>query len=592
MPFVKGFLRVSGLFLFIGAIQAQPFAISITQPTNGAALPPGDILIEASVSVPPGTMVAFVEFFANGLYIGDDADQPYSTLWTGVEEGQYVLVARAWDETGDLADSQPVVISVGGPGTALTRGPYLQMGTPTGVIVRWRTGFSADSVVRYGLTQGNLNQMVRRSTLTTEHEVPLTGLLPDTKYFYSVGSSAGPLSSGPDHFFITSPNGPKPTRVWVIGDSGTAARAGQTGAFQVRDAYYNYATDRYTDVWLMLGDNAYDIGTDAEYQRGMFDVYTQILRQTVVWPCIGNHDVPPTYFNVFTLPADGQAGGVSSGVENYYSFDYGDIHFISLGGYYSGSRLSNGLMCTWLKADLEANTNKWLIAFWHQPPYTKGSHNSDAEPDLVEMRENAVPILESYGVDLVLCGHSHNYERSYLLHGHYGYSWELDPAMLLDPGSGQIGDTGAYIKHTTGENANRGAVYVVAGSSGWTAHCCNGLDHPVMYSSLGVMGSLVLDIDGDTLHGKFLRENGEIDDHFTIMKQVPVRIVAIAREGNATTLSWTSLPGRRYQLEHTTNLGGGWTPIGDPVPASGTLTETTHAPAAATQGFYRLSQVD
>ena len=40
---------------------------------------------------------------------------------------------------------------------------------------------------------------------------------------------------------------------------------------------------------------------------------------------------------------------------------------------------------------------KWVIAFWHHPPYSKGSHNSDTETELVQMRQNALPILESYG---------------------------------------------------------------------------------------------------------------------------------------------------------------------------------------------------
>lgn len=55
---------------------------------------------------------------------------------------------------------------------------------------------------------------------------------------------------------------------------------------------------------------------------------------------------------------------------------------------------------------------------------------------------SAVPILEFYGVDLVLCGHRHNYERSHVLHGHYGFSWELQPGMLLDTGGGQMDETG------------------------------------------------------------------------------------------------------------------------------------------------------
>ena len=63
-----------------------------------------------------------------------------------------------------------------------------------------------------------------------------------------------------------------------------------------------------------------------------------------------------------------------------------------------------------------------MIAFCHHPPYTKGSHDSDADIELMEMRQNALPILEDAGVDLVLSGHSHSYERSFLIDGHYGTS--------------------------------------------------------------------------------------------------------------------------------------------------------------------------
>lgn len=342
----------------------------------------------------------------------------------------------------------------------------------------------------------------------------------------------------------------------------------------------------------MLGDNAYNSGTDLQYQSGMFDVYPDLLRQTVVWPTIGNHDSSPAYFDIFSLPRNGEAGGVSSGVENYYSFDYGDIHFICLGGYHSGSRLSNDVMCTWLKADLVANTNKWLIAFWHQPPYTKGSHNSDLEGDLVQMRENAVPILESYGVDLVLCGHSHNYERSYLMHGHYGYSRDLQMEMLLDPGSGRVGESGPYVKWSTGPYANQGAVYVVAGSSSWIRGCCWGLDHPAMYSSLAQMGSLVLDVEGDVLQGTFLRENGQIGDHFTIVKEETfVQILDLYIENGEAVFVWTSTPGRFYRVDFTTNLAAAWTPLGV-VEATDWVTAVAHTTGGVSPGFYRVVRLD
>jgi len=474
------------------------------------------------------------------------------------------------------------------------RGPYLQSGTPTGVIVKWRTDVETDAVVRYGPTPNDLDYVAGDPTPTTEHEVQLSGLSPDTQYYYSIGSSGGTQAGGEDYYFVTAPVGPKPTRIWVIGDSGGAgAIPPDYGSYQVRDAFYDYAYGRYTDLWLMLGDNAYGLGRDDEYQRGMFDVYPDLLRKTVVWSTIGNHEFfTDVYLDIFSFPKNGEAGGIPSGVENYYSFNYGDIHFICLAGYYSGSRLSNGVMCTWLKADLEANTNKWLIAFWHQPPYTKGSHDSDWEMDLIEMRENAVPILESYGVDLVLCGHSHAYERSYLLHGHYGDTNTFQGWMRLDAGSGRADDTGSYVKQTIGPNADRGTVYVVAGSSGWTANCCNGLDHPAMYRSLAEIGSLVLDIEGDTLQGTFVRGDGVIDDYFTLIKnETAMRILGISLQGGGATLSWTSIAGRSYQVEFTANLEVGWAPIGDPVEATATVTTATYSSDQPARGFYRVTEL-
>ncbi len=177
----------------------------------------------------------------------------------------------------------------------------------------------------------------------------------------------------------------------------------------------------------MLGDNAYSNGTDAEYQSAVFDIYPTLLRKSVVWPTMGNHDGYSStsssqsgpYFSIFSLPKNAEAGGVASGTEAYYSFDYGNIHFICLDSEGS-SRSSHGAMLEWLRLDLAATTKDWIIAYWHHPPYSKGSHDSDTETNLVDMRQNALPILEAGGVDLVLTGHSHSYERSYLLDGHYG----------------------------------------------------------------------------------------------------------------------------------------------------------------------------
>jgi len=213
------------------------------------------------------------------------------------------------------------------------------------------------------------------------------------------------------------------------------------------------------------------------------------------------------------LPREAQAGGTASGTEAYYSFNYGNMHFVCLDSYDS-DRDPSGDMLTWLQSDLAANTQPWLIAFWHHPPYTKGSHDSDNEGELIDMRENALPILESHGVDLVLTGHSHSYERSYYLNGHYGDSSTLVASMIVDNGDGQEDGDGAYTRATSSLD---GAVYVVAGSSGQTSG--GSLDHPAMFVSLNELGSLVIDVDGTVMDVSFIDDTATVADYFTIQKQ-------------------------------------------------------------------------
>jgi len=427
--------------------------------------------------------------------------------------------------SSDISFDLELTASDGASDAAIvTRGPYLQMGAPNSLIVRWRTDAPTDSRVRFGTDPANLNLSAGDSAVVTEHQVALTGLNPDTQYFYSAGTTSRPLTTNSALTFYTPPvaGSSQPVRVWVLGDSGTA----NTNAAAVRDAYYSFTGTRYTDLLLMLGDNAYEIGTDSEYQAAVFNMYPQTLGQTVLWPTIGNHDTaqstnPPAdlpYFNMFSLPTQGEAGGLPSGTEKYYSFDFANIHFVCLDSM-SSDRSPNGAMLTWLGNDLAANTRSWLVAFWHHPPYSKGSHNSDTEIELVQMRQNALPILENYGVDLVLSGHSHAYERSKLIDRQYGLSTQVSPANILNGGSGRENGDGAYLKPSAGPIPHAGVVYAVAGCAGETAG--GTLNHPVMYISLSELGSMVLDVSGDRLDAKFLNYAGAVRDYFTIVKGNP-----------------------------------------------------------------------
>ncbi len=412
----------------------------------------------------------------------------------------------------------------------VTRGPYLQIGTPHSIIVKWRTDIFTDSQVKIGNSPGNLDMTFDNLLSTTEHEVLVDGLAPDTEYYYSIGSSESMLAGNDSsYFFLTSPQTgtDKPTRIWVLGDSGTK----DDSARAVRDAYYNFTGERHTDLWLMLGDNAYDNGTDGEYQKAVFEnMYENMLRKSVLWPTLGNHDDntsstpgPNPYFDIFTLPTNGEAGGVASAAEAYYSFDYGNIHFVVLNSTTSSFGNANSAMRTWLEEDVLLNDKLWTIAFWHHPPYSKGSHDSDAEGLSIMMRENALPILESAGVDLVLTGHSHSYERSYLINGHYGKSNTFAESMKIDAGDGRPNGDGIYEKDVAESMANKGTVYIVSGSSG-VARVQGNLDHPAMVTSFSQLGSLVLDIDRNLLQAKFIDDKGNIDEYFTIKKNGPPQI--------------------------------------------------------------------
>ncbi|MBE9192574.1 metallophosphoesterase family protein [Gloeocapsopsis crepidinum LEGE 06123] len=402
------------------------------------------------------------------------------------------------------------------PKSSIIRGPYLQQGTDSSIIIRWATNIPAQGSVLYGTEPHKLLFKATETAITCDHTVKLQELESDTKYYYAIATSAEVTQSSEDNFFVTAPKQPKPTRIWVVGDSGR----GNDIAAQVRDGYLKFTGTRHTDLWLMLGDNAYDTGTWDEYQQGVFEMYPQILRNSVLWTAIGNHDAGSAssewqtgpYYELFNPPTQGEAGGVPSGTAAYYSFDYGNIHFICLDSYGS-DRASTGAMLTWAAEDAAESDKDWQIAFWHHPPYTKGSHDSDTEIELIEMRERALPVLEAAGVDLVLSGHSHSYERSYLIDGHYGTSDTFTLQMMQDRGSGQEDNSGAYQKPS--DAAHTGTVYIVAGTS---ARADEVSPHPAMHTSLSIPGSLVLDVQEKRLDVTFVDDLGEVQDYFTMKK--------------------------------------------------------------------------
>ncbi len=435
----------------------------------------------------------------------------------------------------------------------ITVGPYLQSPTPSSIKILWRTDTAATSKIMYGTDLANLNLTVTDTALVTRHDVELSALAPYTKYFYAV-YDGNTLLEGIDssHWFRTFPiaGTEVPFRVWAIGDFGK----GNSKQAAVRDAFVNYDTTE-TNFWIWLGDNAYSDGTEQEYITKVFDSvygYKKLMKHLPFLPTPGNHDYnsispvaspkPPLthtgpYYDFVDVYKNGEAGGVPTGHELFYSYDYANAHFISLNselgslftaaddwtGVSPFNTFTSSPMTQWLTQDLQANTKPWVIVYFHQPPYTDGSHDTGAwwEVYMKAMRQHFAPIWEQYGVDLVVCGHSHVYERSYLVKGAYGNTADINPTNYVQSNNGIDSMGQAFVKYTGGTNPNQGTVYVVNGNSG-SSDGSAPLQHPYMYSSYGCdtcCGSFIIDINGNRLDGREIDATGVVRDHFTMFKE-------------------------------------------------------------------------
>ncbi|MCP5055701.1 MAG: hypothetical protein GY937_03130 [bacterium] len=358
----------------------------------------------------------------------------------------------------------------------LTRGPYLQQTSQKRSVIRWQTAGPARGWVDLGEAPGEVTRRFDERIARRNHEVEVTGL-PEGRVHYSVGVGESVLAGGDAAHRIPRPG--KTVRLWITGDQGS----GDEHAREVRDGMLSAAGPRSPGAWITLGDNAYPSGTEAELQVAVFDTFAGLLANTTLWPAPGNHDLIGTtpdrdespYFDVFSLPTQGEAGGVPSHRERWYAFDWGPVHVVSLDSV-SGHRTRNGPMLQWLEADLDRARAPWTIAVLHHPPHSRGSHDSDKEVATSLVRERILPILERHGVAVVFAGHSHNYERS---------------------------------------SEDETPVFVVSGNA--SIRGSGPLDHPLMKVSRGgQLGSLLVDADACSFDVRAIDQDGEVYDRFRL----------------------------------------------------------------------------
>lgn len=304
----------------------------------------------------------------------------------------------------------------------LQRRPYLMSLTETALVIGWATGSDVPGEVRIG----EKVYPATRHALPNgawQHEASIGGLQPGTAYSYTVAVSGRPAYTAS---FRTAPTSGPVTFV-AFGDAGSGSASQQA----VRDRL----AQTPFDLALIAGDIVYDRGTYAEFEARYFAVYAALIDHLPFYTAPGNHDYATDraapYLALFHLPRQAWR---EPDQERYYSFDYGDAHFVALDTNAPLAHIGDSVtddMADWLAADLRQTTRPWKVVFLHHPPYSSGPHGSQAH-----VRDKLVLLFEQGGVNLMIAGHDHDYERTIPIQGDRPASFAEGGIVYLVTGGG------------------------------------------------------------------------------------------------------------------------------------------------------------
>ncbi|XP_010685027.2 purple acid phosphatase 15 [Beta vulgaris subsp. vulgaris] len=275
------------------------------------------------------------------------------------------------------------------------------------------------------------------------HHVRLTGLKPNTLYYYRCGDPHLPSMSGLNHFRTMPIPSPRnyPGKIAIVGDLGLTYNSTDT---------ISHITSNNPDLLLLVGDVTYanlyltnGTGSDCyscafpkspihETYQPRWDYWGRFMQSLIskvpIMVVEGNHEIEEqvdhktfaAYSSRFAFPSEES----QSSSTFYYSFNAGGIHFVMLGAYIAYNESAE--QYKWLERDLakvDRDVTPWLVAAWHPPWYTTyKAHYREAECMRVAMED----LLYSAGVDIVFNGHVHAYERSNRV-----YNYTLDPCAPI-----------------------------------------------------------------------------------------------------------------------------------------------------------------
>lgn len=363
-----------------------------------------------------------------------------------------VLATAACAPAPDVPKQEPKPVEI-------RKGPYLQDVADTAITVMWETSIAVAGRVRFGVRQ-ELGGESAETEPGTIHELRLTGLEPATTYRYLVES--GPVTTSVSSFTTAISDGTR-FRFAAYGDN----KNGPTVHARIADGVL--AT---RPAFVIHGGDLVNNGrVPKQWDRLFFTPAQRLMRQVPLYPVLGNHEEhAPLFYDYFSLP----------GNETWYSFDYGNAHFVVLDSDPAQLTEASGQLA-WLEDDLASSDATWTVVCFHHPLFT-ASRDYHSEERL-ERKRLLHPILERHGVDLAIAGHDHNYERT---------------RPIGSRGSGHA------------------VTYLVAGNGGtpmhwsavrdWTAH------------SARIFGFVTVDVDGSRAHLRAHDVTGSVFDELVIDK--------------------------------------------------------------------------
>lgn len=273
---------------------------------------------------------------------------------------------------------------------SIIKGPYLQNVTTNSIVVMWETNNNSLGTVEYWVKGSNDISSAKDKKEVKIHEIKIP-LESDTNYEYKV--KVGSVESEV-HGFVSAPQKEKEFYFAAYGDTRSHPKIAkvigdliwkQKPAFVIHTGDFNRDGVRYR-LW------------DKEF----FSPEKNMLADTPLFPVFGNHERDgKLYYDFFSTPTN-------SGNEDWYSFDYSNVHFTILNTEKDCIKGSEQLK--WFEKELSEAKQFWKIVVIHRPIFSSCVNSQGRE--LTELRDILLPLIEKYKVDIVINGHAHQYERS------------------------------------------------------------------------------------------------------------------------------------------------------------------------------------